>query len=170
VTVHAVTWGDVPACPAVYAMYGGERPRTWVAYVGLAGELQGRLIQHFVRRDSSVVTRSSAVGVNIDRVVHVDWWEHPSFADVDSLHAAELIASEILQPALVSRGGVRRTARALAADQAFRSDIESLFKGRPQGRYRPPRIGEVARQLRDLEQRVEALEKHLSADSEAVGK
>ncbi len=36
---------DVPGIPAVYAMYGGERPRTWVAYVGIAGNLQGRLTQ-----------------------------------------------------------------------------------------------------------------------------
>lgn len=61
-------WADVPKAPAVYAMYGGLPPRTWVAYVGIAGNVQQRLLQHFDRRDSSVVTGVSAVGINIDAV------------------------------------------------------------------------------------------------------
>ena len=41
-------------------MYGGERMGAgWVAYVGIAGNLHRRLEQHIVRRDSSVVTRTS---------------------------------------------------------------------------------------------------------------
>jgi len=73
------SWNEIPRVPAVHAMYGGEPPRTWVAYVGMAGDVQSRLIQHFVQRDSSVVTGSSAVGVNIELVRFVDWWEHPDF-------------------------------------------------------------------------------------------
>jgi excinuclease UvrABC nuclease subunit len=78
---HVVaTWADVPKGPAIYAMYGGEPPRSWVAYVGDAGNLRQRLTQHFVNRDSSVVTGTSAAGLNIDHVTRVDWWEHPRWS------------------------------------------------------------------------------------------
>lgn len=161
VTITARTWSQVPASSAVYAMFGGEPPRTWVAYVGLAGDLQRRLIQHFVRRDSSVVTRSSAVGVNVDLVVRVDWWEHAAFNNPDALHAAELIGFEVLQPALVSRGGVRKQARERAADPTYRSEVEALFRSAPTGRYVPPRLGDLARDIESLEARVAELEKRL---------
>ena len=98
-----------------------SRRRTWVAYVGMAGDLNRRLIQHFVNRDSSVVTGASAAGLNIDLVRRVDWWEHPSFGDGDALHAAELIAFEVLDPALRSRGNPRKNALTKVDDQAFRA-------------------------------------------------
>ena len=61
-------------------MYGGEGVgRGWVAYVGIAGNLRSRLDQHFVRRDSSVVTGTSAVGVNVEHVRYVDWWRTRSW-------------------------------------------------------------------------------------------
>lgn len=143
------TWPEVPALPAVYAMHGGERPRTWVAYVGIAGDLQGRLRQHFVRRDSSVVTGSSAVGVNIDLVNHVDWWEHPTFADDDHRHAAEMIAFEVLDPALRSRGSPRRSARDLFDDSSFHADDAAVPKAghwtfHPATTQRPGRRGPFA--------------------------
>lgn len=142
-------------------MYGGERPRNWVAYVGIAGSLQGRLIQHFVRRDSSVVTRSSAVGVNIDLVSHVDWWEHPQFSDDDHRHAAEMIAFEVLDPALRSRGNPRRAAAELTRDATFRAAITELLNSAPSGRFIPPRIADVAADVRKLAERVSRLESAL---------
>jgi hypothetical protein len=158
VTRVVTGWGDVPRIPAIYAMHGGEPPRTWVAYVGMAGEIQGRLIQHFVRRDSSVVTRSSAVGVNIDFVRHVEWWEHPAFQDGDRLHAAELIAFEVLDPALRSRGNPRRAAVLLSQEPEFRITMEPLFKGPPAGRLTLPMLWDTAAHLQKLEGRVEELE------------
>ena len=152
------TWPEVPAVPAVYAMYGGERPRTWVAYVGIAGDLQGRLRQHFVRRDSSVVTGSSAVGVNIDLVNHVDWWEHPTLADDDHRHAAEMIAFEVLDPALRSRGSPRRNARDLFDDAGFRAEMVQLFQTSSTGRFTPPRLTDLAAEVRSLRARLSQLE------------
>jgi hypothetical protein len=155
------SWADVPSAPAVYAMYGGEHPRTWVAYVGIAGNLQGRLIQHFVRRDSSVVTGSSAVGVNIELVTHVNWWEDQKFSDDDHRHAAEMVAFDVLDPALRSRGNTRRTARDLAADPSFRDAMSRLFAGQPSGQFVPPRLGQVAVDVRELTERVRRLEQKL---------
>lgn len=160
-TMLAATWGEVPRVPGVYAMHGGDPPRTWVAYVGIAGDIQGRLIQHFVRRDSSVVTQSSAVGLNIDFVNHVDWWQHPDFTDADHRHAAEMIAFDVLDPALRSRGNPRRSARLLVEDRAFRSAMEQLFKQPATGRFTPPRLRDVATQVRRLENRLEQLEQRM---------
>jgi excinuclease UvrABC nuclease subunit len=60
-----------PKEPGIYAMYGGLSPRTWVAYVGQAGNVAQRLAQHLDRRSSSVATGTSAVGLNVDYVAYV---------------------------------------------------------------------------------------------------
>ncbi len=60
--IVASTCADVPPVPAVLRHVRRGATSDLGAYGGIAGGLQGRLIQHFVRRDSSVVTRSSAVG------------------------------------------------------------------------------------------------------------
>jgi hypothetical protein len=72
------------------------------------GNLALRLVQHFVRRDSSLVTGTSAVGVNIEHVSYVEWWESDLLHDENQRHAAELIAFDVLDPALVSRGNPRK--------------------------------------------------------------
>ena len=128
------TWAEVPKKPAIYAMYGGEPPRSWVAYVGDAGNLRQRLTQHFVNRDSSVVTGTSAAGLNIDHVTRVDWWEHPRLEEEDSRRAAELVAFDVLEPALRSRGNPRQAARELYADPDFNEELASVFRAPPTGR------------------------------------
>jgi hypothetical protein len=110
VTVEVVPWNEVPRAPALYAMYGGSPQRTWVAYVGQGGNLAERLSQHLERRDSSVTTGVQAVGLNVDHVVHVAWWLHPTFTDDITREAAELIAFRVLDPALRSRGSPKRAA------------------------------------------------------------
>ena len=88
-------------------MYGGEQPRARVAYVGAAGNLRQRLGQHFINRDSSDVTGTSAAGLNIDHIRYVEWWEHPVFAEQERRRAAELVAFDVLDPALRSRSRIR---------------------------------------------------------------
>ena len=143
-TVQAAEWRDVPKMPAVHAMYGGEPPRTYVAYVGITGDLVSRLLQHFDKRDSSVVTGTAAVGVNIDAIRFVDWWEHELFEDSVHRHAAELIGFRVFDPALRSRGTTPRAAAELVNDEAFVEQMEGLFRGPPTGRYTPPRLTDVA--------------------------
>jgi len=71
---------DLPISPAVYVMYGGRKQKH-VAYVGIGANLQQRLNQHFIRRDSSVATGTSAAGINPDYVTEVTWWIDASFED-----------------------------------------------------------------------------------------
>ena len=160
-TRQVTRWMEVPRTPALYAMFGGETGRTWVAYVGIAGNLNSRLIQHFVRRDSSVVTGTSAVGINVEHVRHVEWWESDLLVDDNARHAAELIAFEVLDPALRSRGAPRKEALALCADADFRSNVEGLLKAAPTGRLMLPRLTDLATTIAELEARLQRVEKLL---------
>src|SRR5688500_1441825 len=129
-------WEKVPNGPAIYAMYGGRESGRglYVAYVGVADKLKTRLQQHLVRRDSSVTTGTSATGLNVAYVTEVRWWTRQDFSERSVLEAAELIAFEVLNPALRSRGRASETARALAGNEGFAAEAESLFSGPPTGR------------------------------------
>lgn len=72
--ITATSISELPGAPAVYAMYGGLGRAAYVAYVGLASNLRQRLTQHFIRRDSSVVTGAAAVSLNPDLITRVEWW------------------------------------------------------------------------------------------------
>src|SRR5699024_1673758 len=124
----------------------------------IAGNVRRRLVQHFERRDSSIVTGASAVGLNVDAVVHADWWEDPSFHDRTSLRAAEVVAFDVLDPALRSRSGGTKDAEALAATARSRNKIERLLASEPAGRYTPLSLDALAKRITSLEQRIQALE------------
>src|SRR5687767_5777810 len=91
-------FGNAPRTPGLYVLYGGAGRYEHPAYVGVATSLRGRLHQHFVRRDSSVVTGTSAAGLNIDHVRAVEWWEHPLFKKKVPREAAELVAFDFFDP------------------------------------------------------------------------
>jgi len=155
-------WGvGVPRVPAVYAMYAGEPPRTWVAYVGMARDLHARLSQHFIRQDSSIVA-AAAVRLDLDYVRYVEWWEREGFDDDARRHAAELVAFDVFEPVLRSRGNPTRAAVELYEDGAFRDEFERMFRGAPSGRMMHARLPDVARQVHILEARVSALEAKLN--------
>jgi hypothetical protein len=128
----------------------------------MAGDLHGRLFQHFIRRDSSVVA-AAAVRLDLDYIRHIDWWEDPRFKDSAVRHAAELVAFDVFEPVLRSRGRPTRAALDLYGDQTFRSAMEELFRSSSSGRLVHARLPDVARQLHRLERRVELLERALKA-------
>jgi hypothetical protein len=138
-------------------MYAREPPRTWVAYVGMAGDLHNRLFQHFVRRDSSVVA-AAAVRLDLDYIRHVEWWEHERFTDDATRHAAELVAFDVFEPVLRSRGNPTRAATSLYDDPVFRATFEHVFKAGPAGRFVHARLPDLARQAHELESRLRAVE------------
>lgn len=119
---------DLPAIPAVYAMYGGQGRSQYVAYVGLGTKLRGRIEQHLVRRDSSVTTGVSAESRNPEFVTQVRWWQHPDFEKQDILEAAELVAFDVLEPSLRSRGGITDRAKQVYAEQQFQTRMRALFE------------------------------------------
>ncbi len=148
---------DLPKVPAVYALYGGRDRTRHVAYVGVAStSLRSRIEQHLVRRDSSVTTGVSAVSLNPEHVTGL------AFAQKDVLHAAELVAFDVLAPALRNRGGVRSGARALYGDDAFRRGLTALFGSEPSGRMEVLTLGDTLEHIAQLQRRVEAIESKLS--------
>jgi hypothetical protein len=121
--VKAITSiSELPTGATIDAMYGGdERPD--LARVGMGEKLRKRIRQHLVLRDSSATTDSGAVRLHPDYVSAVAWWEHASFADALSLAAAELVAFDVLEPRMRSRGGITEAAQAKAAETAFRGEM-----------------------------------------------
>jgi len=156
-----VTLSELPNVPAVYAMYGGRARGLHVAYVGMADVLKRRVMQHLISRDSSVATGTSAAGLNPDHVTEVCWWEHPNFTERHVLEAAELVAFDVLQPVLRSRGAISERAKQLYAGEAFREKMRPLFLGEPTGKVVIPTVQDVLRRIADLEHRLATIEKHL---------
>jgi hypothetical protein len=149
---------NVPNVPAVYAMYGGRDARQYVAYAGIADKLRQRLTQHLVRRDSSVTTGTSAVTLNPDLVTAVHWWEHDLFADRDALAAAELVAMDLLDPTIRSRGPVPQRARDLHSDPCFQQKMEVLFHGTATGVLRLFSLHDAFQRITEIEARLTKLE------------
>jgi hypothetical protein len=143
--------------PAIYCLYGG-RGHAHPAYVGIADKLRVRIEQHLVRRDSSVTTGVATVALNPDLVTEIKWWRHDSFGDRVALQAAELIAFEILDPVLRSRGLITRSAEDMARTELFRSQMQAVFHGAPDGHLLLPSLSSVIDTLDALEVRVRRLE------------
>ena len=129
-----------------------------MAYVGIAGKLKQRIVQHLIRRDSSVATGTSAVSLNPDQLTRIEWWEHPKFERTVNRKAAEMVAFDILQPALRSRGRDDSAGREVLADQSFRESMTALFKGQPSGAVDFLSLSDALKRIKLLEQRLEHLE------------
>jgi hypothetical protein len=149
----------VPNTPAVYAMFGGRGTNAFVAYVGIAEKLKQRLVQHLVRRDSSVVTGVTAVGLRPEFVAEVRWWSVPDFAERAVLEAAELVAFEVLDPALRSRGNVGAQTAKLHGDVMFRERMRSILQAPPSGILKVLSLQDALERIAELEKRVTQLER-----------
>ena len=124
---------SLPNVPAVYALYSEGRRASYVAYVGIAGRLKQRIIQHLIRRDSSVATGTSAVNLNPDLISKICWWENSNFNKADHLKAAEMVAFEVLNPALRSRGVVDNAGMNLFENEKFKTKYVKFFEEEPTG-------------------------------------
>jgi len=156
-----VLLSELPNRPAVYAMYGGQGRRLYVAYVGIADVLKRRVMQHLISRDSSVATATTAAGLNPDHVTEVRWWEHPDFSERHVLQAAELVAFDVLDPVLRSRGAMPDRVKQLHGNKDFCEKMRSVFLGEPTGRLVIPTLQDALQRIAELEQRLAALEERL---------
>jgi len=154
----------LPTCPAVYALYGGKGRGVYVAYVGTSKSLKQRIGQHLVNQDSSVTTGTSAVGLNADYVTKIAWWEHSGFDDPDFLRAAELVAFDVLDPALRSRGQVTDRAKDLHGSKDVHREMTAVFQAEPAGALNIPSLEEALNRIDELERRIAALEKGKKAN------
>ena len=139
-------FSKVPNSPAVYCL----NEKNDVIYVGISGKLKDRLRQHFVRKDSSITTGTSAASLNPEYVDQITWWTHDSFSNRSKLEAAEIIAFETFNPILRSRGKLSDGAKAgLTTD--FKRAMKALFNKEPSG-------GILIPTMQDLIERIERLE------------
>lgn len=159
---RVVALGEVPNCPAVYAMHDGSPGARSVSYVGQAGRLRTRLRQHLVQRDSSVTTGAALVSLNPDLVRTVEWWTYDRLGDREIREAAELVAFDVLDPVLRSRGRPTTRAMELYNDRQFREEWQEMFAGPASGTLTIDTLPGLAVRLRALEARVESLEEQLS--------
>jgi hypothetical protein len=143
---------EAPKSPGIYALCAGHGKRRYVAYVGLAKNIQQRLRQHLVRRDSSIVTGASAVSLDPDKVTEVRWWVHPLFDRY--MPEAEIVAFRVLDPVLRSRQQVSPPVEYVANRDDFRQEIEKVLSGPPTGRLEIPTYEDVVRRVAELEQKV----------------
>jgi len=98
-----------------------------IIYVGISKNIRSRIDQHLNRRDSSVSTGVAAAMLNADKVASVMWWQHKRFDDTAILEAAEIVAFEILNPVLRSRGNVTERALLHLEDQLLVEELKALF-------------------------------------------
>ena len=153
---------DLPNQPGIYAMFGGRRRSQYVAYVGLGSKLRSRIEQHLVRRDSSVTTGVSAVSLNPDFITELLWWEHPEFERQDALEAAELIAFDILEPALRSRGGITKRAKQLFQEDSFQKRMRKVLSGEATGRLRIRSLSQAWERIDQLQEQIRRIEARLT--------
>ena len=142
-------------------MYGGMGRGSHVAYVGITKVLRNRVIEHLVKRDRSVATGTTAVVLNPDFVTEVKWWEYPEFSDWKYLQAAELVAFDVFEPSLRSRGRIKKHSRQLNEDQIFRESMRDLFTSEPTGHLVILTLGDALAKIEELEQRILELEKRI---------
>ena len=121
-----------------------------------------RVGQHLLRRNSSVTTGVAAVGLNVEHVTQVRWWEDSEFSQSQVLVAAELVAFDVLDPALRSRGAVQEQARRLYDDDSFRERLRRLFTAEPSSCLILPTLADALEQIADLERRLSVVEAKLA--------
>lgn len=156
------TISELPAKPAVYALMGGSIRNRYVAYVGVGGNLRSRITQHLVLRDSSVATGTSAVCLNPDYVTEVRWWQHKTFRKGAHRQAAEVVAVDVLDPALRSRARTSKAAKDVLASGGFGKEMAELFLGEPTGKLQIANLQSVVERLERLEAKIDRLSEALN--------
>jgi hypothetical protein len=72
-----------------------------------------------------------------------------------------MVAFDVLEPALRSRGAPQALARDLYAGEGFRMEMRKLFEGEPDGRLINLTLEDALERISELEERVSTLEQRL---------
>lgn len=152
---------DLPKGPAVYALCTGSGRNRSVSYVGETNSLRHRINEHLVRKNSSVTTGQSAVQLNTEFISEILWWEDASFREKMILEAAEIIATEILDPIMRSNRPSKGVAVEKSRESLFIDRMHTLFTSEPHGILHLTSFQQIVDQIKGLEERVIALEKLL---------
>lgn len=159
-TVEVKTFSEIPNVPAIYALCGGATLHrgTYIAYVGHTDDLRTRINDHLIARKTAIQTGLSAVSLNPENVMEAHWWEHPSFSERTVREGAELVAFDVLNPALRSLAPELKRARRAYDDRSFHDEMTSLLSGEETGRFVVPSLRGALERIEELERRLSALE------------
>ena len=157
-TVQIQTISSLPNLPSIYAIYA--KSSKVPVYVGQTTKLKNRIIQHLIRRDSSIVTGANGYSLNPDYVKKVSWWKHDLFTSPDNLIAAELIAFKQLNPIIRSQGN-KTQANEISNDEDFTNEMVQLFQGEPSGELNIIDLTQALQRIAELEDRIRQLEEKL---------
>lgn len=155
--LETTEFSEVPKWEGIYAFFEGHPDKVACAYVGESGNLNSRIKQHLVLRNSSVTTGRSVVGLRADLIRYVQWWDREDFADRTRRLAAELVAFDVLDPTLRSRAGINADAHALSQKKAFRRKMEKLFE-EADGQLQIRALSDLADKIAELETRLSSVE------------
>lgn len=154
---------EIPAGPGLYVL----RDRNGhVAYVGISNNVRSRVDQHLYRRDSSIATGVSTTSLNPDYVTRVDWWVDPLFEDKASREAAEVVAFEVFNPALRSRGNLSAAAQQILQGGDVCARVSDVLRKPPHGAHTPRNlhnlcaiVGRLAEETEGIKERVAHFER-----------
>jgi hypothetical protein len=100
--------------------------------------------------------------LNPDYVTKLQWWSHQKFVDRSILEAAELIAFDIFEPTLRSRGKITGKARELYDQKEFKGEMKKLLEHEATGQLIFQTLQDVLDRIEQIEDRIKVLEKQLT--------
>ncbi len=124
---------EIPFQPAVYAIYFCDKGDLSAAYVGSAATLREQLFRQLSSRKNLLSIRHSVEELKEGLSVEVRWWEHPDFANLPALEAAELIAFVTLNSLMSGTATISEEAKVFIVNELFREKMHELFNGEPSG-------------------------------------
>ena len=143
---------------AIYAVYAKNEKIP--VYIGQLMKLKNRIVQHLIRRDSSIVTGANGYSLNPDYVKKVAWWEHDLFKTKKHLIAAELIAFKQLNPIIRSQSN-NKEVDGISNSEDFGNKITQLFQGKPSGVLTIIDLSQALHSIAELKSRIQQLEERL---------
>jgi hypothetical protein len=155
--LETTEFSEIPKWEGIYAFFEGDPAKVSCAYVGETGNLNSRIKQHLVLRNSSVTTGRSVVCLRPEQIRYVQWWDRENFADKTTRLAAELVAFDVLDPTLRSRAGINAEARALSQTKPFRKRMKKFFD-EADGQLQIRALSDLADMVVELETRLAAVE------------
>ena len=148
---------NIPSFPGIYAFKGAYDRREEYSYVGMTNNLKERVSQHLIKKDSSIVTGSSTISLNPDKICECHWWIHKKFEDKRLRSIAEQIAFDLLKPTLRSRGHSVED----KVENVFKQEMIDLFKGIPSGYATFYNLDWAVRKIRELEKEIILLKQNI---------
>jgi len=148
---------NIPEGPAVYALYEHDR----VMMVGAAEDLRAHIEEHMFGSGGPSEVLREAIS-HPGRITEISWWRHPAMEEESRRTAARQVAVEVLAPVSHPRFTLSDLGVMALEDPEFVKSMEALFRGPPAGSFVPQSLDELARNVYELKDKVEALERRLA--------